>query len=244
MPEPTLNPRKAKFTDAELRECLGRGWKPADIARHFGVSRQAVSLRVKQLDLTTTSAAVAPEESRRFVAGQIDVIAQLARNLERANKLQDACDRWLTDPENAEQYDIGPRAEEVTVTYQVALEGPNGSRILTRKAPLAALLEAVENAPGLTFHGEQFYALQGAESKHADPRELVLKTQAEARQSVALYADLLQKLIDTQTLRLWREAMLEEIAKESPDCARRIAERLQRAIVATAAFAGPNGILS
>lgn len=237
--------RQRRITDAELRACVGRDMKPADIARHFGVSQSAVSQRLKKLDLTTTSAVVAPEESRRFVAHQIDVIAQLARNLERANKLQDACDRWLTDAEDETQYDIGPRADEVTVTYQVMVDGgERGSRILTRKAPLAALLQAIESAPGLTFHGEQFYALQGTESKHADPRELVLKTQAEARQSVALYADLLQRILDAQSLQQWREAIIEEVGKESPDCARRIAERLRRTLALGAAFAGPGSVLS
>lgn len=245
MSEPQVNPRGLRFTDQQLRDDLAAGLKPAEIARKYGVSDAAVSKRVNRQKLTTTSAVVAPEESRRFVAHQIDVIAQLARNLERANKLQDACDRWLTDAEDEAQYDIGPRTDEVTVTYQVMVDnGERGSRILTRKAPLAALLQAVESAPGLTFHGEQFYALQGAESKHADPRELVLKTQAEARQSVALYADLLQRILDAQSLQQWREAIIEEVGKESPDCARRIAERLRRTLALGAAFAGPGGILS
>jgi predicted transcriptional regulator len=228
-----------KFTDQELREAISRGTKPADFARQVGVSRQAVNSRVKQLQLTTASAVVAPEESRRFTATQIDVMEQLALNLRRANLLMDACDAWLRDADDSRKYDLGPRGDEVLVTYFVEEEGPRGGRNRTgRKEPLDTLLARLErltDKAGPTVCAE----IGRTEFKHADPRELILKTQAECRQSVALFADLIQRLMDAETMQAWREAVVAEVAKESPEVARRINERIRRTLVLHAAFADP-----
>lgn len=229
-----------KFTDAELRDCLARGLKPAEIARKYGVTRQAISLRVKQLDLTTASAAVAPEESRRYVRRQIDVMEQLGLNVHRANLLMDACDRWLRDADDEERYDIGARADEVVVTYVRQIDGKE----VRSKATLSDLLRRVEAPqqvrPGLPQPAR--LSVEAAESKHADPRELILRTQQETRQTVGLVADLMQKILDARILEAFRVAVLEEIREESPDCAQRIAERLARTITLHAAFAGSGAV--
>lgn len=229
--------RGRKFTDAELRACVEQGKKPVEIATLFKCSQAAVSQRLKQLNLTTISAAVAPVESQRFVKQAIDVLGQLQQNLCRANLLQDACDAWLRDPNDLERYDIGPRAGDVDVIYVVEVTTATGFQIQKRKKSLEVLLACLED--GRDADGARFSGVEKVEYKHADPRELILKTHQETRASVALFADLIQKLTDAQVMADFRKIAIEEIGKESPDCARRIAERLQRSIVLHAAFSGP-----
>jgi predicted transcriptional regulator len=213
--------------------------KAAEIARKYGVSQSAVSQRLKQLNLSTTAALVAPQESTTHVRRNLDVMEQLARNVVRANLLQDACDEWLRDAEDPTKYDLGARADEVEVTYEVELQTQSGYRQEKRKKKLSHLMACLE---GEDEDGARFCGWKHGEYKRADPRELILKTQQETRQTAALVIDAIQKLTDSRIMEDFRKAVIEEVAKESPDCAARIEERLQRSIVLHAAFARPGTV--
>lgn len=121
------------------------------------------------------------EAHRRNLIAEVDKIAL------RVNLMYDACHRWLTDPDNPEQYDIGPRAEEVSVVFTEP--GPDGKRVF-RKAKLSELLARIEAAPGdrVTI---------STEIKHADPRDLHLKTAARLAAQLELIGKLLGQ-IDTR----------------------------------------------
>jgi hypothetical protein len=96
------------------------------------------------------------------VASASQTLSQIDRCLERVNLLFDACDRWLRDPDDPTRYEIGPRAENLKVTY--VIRGEDG-KVLRKKAPLSELLARVAGvAPEVRL----------AETKHSDPRELVL----------------------------------------------------------------------
>lgn len=206
--------RKRKFTDAQLRADMQAGLKPGEIAKKHGVSAAAVSQRVRSLGASTASQ-VAPHESRRHVSATIDAMEQLAKNLRTANLIQDACDRWLRDADDPTQYDVGPRAEEVKVTYQQV----QGERVVKVKKPLSELIhDCLVTSPDLV------------EVKHADPRELVLKSLAEARQTISVCADLAKMLTDAKIMQTFREVILLEIAKGDPDAADRIREALRRSL--------------
>lgn len=234
--------RERKFSDTQLRRDLVAGMKPADIARKYEVSPAAVSRRMSNLEKTTVAANVAPYESQRFVRHQIDILGQLALNISRANLLMDACDDWLRDADDPDRYDLGARSDELEVTYEVEIETEQGGyRTLKRKKKLSELMACLE---GEDEDGARFCGWKHGEVKRADPRELILKTQQETRQTAALVADLITKLTNAQIMEDFRKAAIEEVRKESPDCAQRIADRLQRAIVLHAAFAGPDGVSS
>lgn len=118
------------------------------------------------------------------------VIAQLERCLERVNLLFDACDRWLRDPEDPSRYEIGPRSEDVMVTY---MEQDGDEKPVRRKARLSELLEKVAGiAPGVRL----------VETKHADPRELVLAAAKRLDGHSELLARLVGELKDTPDLHL------------------------------------------
>lgn len=209
---------QSAFTDAQLREAVNEGFKPAEIAKRFGVSRQAVYKRVNQLELTTTTAVVAPVESQRFVARNLDTAEQLQLGLSRNNRLMDACEEWLLSPEGDGRYDIGPRADEILVTY-IGLEG---GEPVKRRDTLSALLALV---------GEGERTVCGIEAKHADPRELILKTIQEGRQSAMAMADLLKMLADIRAMQRWRDVVLHAIGRVDPDVRDAVIREIQSDLI-------------
>ncbi|MGH2976419.1 MAG: hypothetical protein ACREOQ_17690, partial [Gemmatimonadales bacterium] len=81
------------------------------------------------------------------VAKAGNTLQQFDRVLERVNLLFDACDRWLRDPEDPTRYEIGPRAENVQVTYE---DEDERGKPIRRKARLSVLLKRVRGvAPGV-----------------------------------------------------------------------------------------------
>lgn len=112
----------------------------------------------------------------------LDVMHELARALKRVNLLFDACDAWLRDPDDPTQYDVGPRATDVTVIYTVPTTEGTSER---HKAPLSELLARVD---------DESHRIERWHYKHADPRELMLKTHAQLQSSLELLAKLDGKL--------------------------------------------------
>ncbi len=110
---------------------------------------------------------------------------------DRLNRLLDACDLWLTDPDTPGRYDIGLRAEEVTVLYTDS----DGRR---KRAPLSVLLQRVTDA-GLSA---------SASPRLADPRSLILRTAAEIRQTAATCSNLMRDMLDLQGLMQLRSDLL------------------------------------
>lgn len=108
-----------------------------------------------------------------------DLAATLKKIMQRVNLLFDACDRWLRDADNPEQYDIGPRAEDLKVTYMDMSEG----KTIRRKERLSVLLPRIE--------AEQDITIMAVESKYADPRQLVLQASGRLGDHLELLAKIL-----------------------------------------------------
>jgi hypothetical protein len=145
----------------------------------YGLSKAAlIRHKADHLPAALLAAQAAADEARA-----LDVMRELRNCFMRVNLLFDACDRWLRDAGNPEQYDIGPRAGDVTVTYETI--GADGRRT-RKKERLSVLLARVEKQPGIS--------IDSTEVKHADPRELVLKTAARLEGHVRLLAELIGQL--------------------------------------------------
>ncbi len=235
-----VNPRGAKVTDEQIRADLQAGLKPADIARKHGVSRAAVSQRVKRLELTTQTA-VAPVESQRFVRGQVNAVEQLLRGLERVNLLMDACDAWLRDADDPSQYDIGARSGEVEITYEVEVEyetarGEVRFRTEKRKRRLSQLMATLE---GHDEDGARYCGWKQGETRFSDPRELILKTTQEARSTVGLLADLARTLADAEVMQQWREVVLNAIGRADPETRDAIRREVESSLVLRGLLDGP-----
>jgi len=144
-------------------------------------------------------------------AHALDVMEELQRCFQRVNLLFDACDRYLRDPDDSTRYDVGPRSEDVLVTYTEL--GDDGKPV-RRKARLSTLLaRAEQDAAGGVV-------VDRAETRVADPRELVLKATAQLTTQVQLLAKLLGQLderavVNIVTMPEWvavRAALLQALA--------------------------------
>jgi hypothetical protein len=135
----------------------------------------------------------------KTAAGATETLEQLDRCLERINLLFDACDRWLRDPHDPSRYEIGPRAEDLWVTYEIPVEeGP----AVRKKRRLSELLAEVAGvAPEVRL----------VETKHADPRQLVLQTAKRLEGAVELLARIRGEIKDTTVLNLTMTAEWVEI---------------------------------
>lgn len=187
-----------------------------DIAGRFNLSRTAL-LRHKadHIPLRLLRAREARE-----LADADGIMAELKRCMERVNLLYDACDRWLRDPDDDSRYDVGPRAEDVNVIYVEVADG----RSQRRKAKLSLLLARLEDAGVQVDRGEV---------RHADPRELVLKTHAQLSSSLELLAKLAGELderpiINVLTAPEWLQVrgLLLEALRPFPDARAAVAARL------------------
>jgi hypothetical protein len=129
------------------------------IADQFRVSKTALIRHHDDHLPATLATAQADQEGTQA----IDLMAELKRCFERVNLLFDACHDWLKDPDDPNRYTLGPRAEDVQVIYSELV----GDKVVQKKARLSALLAKLEDAR---------VDVQRGEIRHADPRELILKT--------------------------------------------------------------------
>ncbi len=188
-----------------INKALASGETNRIVAQRFDSSAAAVQRhRAKHLPALLTEATHRPAEShRRQVAAvsdalreraaaqdahALDVMEELQRCFNRVNLLFDACDRYLRDADHPERYDVGPRSEDVTVTYT---EPGEDGKPVRRKARLSTLLATVEQG---TEGGASGMVVDRAETKVADPRELILKAAAQLTTQVQLLAKLLGQL--------------------------------------------------
>lgn len=134
------------------------------------------------------------------------VVGELERCFARMHLLFDACDEWLRDPEHPERYDIGPRGEEITVIYTLL----DGDGIPFRaKGKLSDLLAEVRKSKGALS--------ASAETKYADPRELVLRTAGQITSQTQLLAGVLEKIYNAQEVEHFQHTVLTAIREAAPD---------------------------
>lgn len=173
------------------------------LAKQRGVPEHAAAL----------AARVAGQEQAAAQRG-IDLMAELERCFARVNKLFDACDAWLTDPDDPTRYDIGPRAGDITVVYLEA----TGDGFAHRKKKLSALLQQ------LVDHG---LPVVSTEYRHADPRKLVLETAAQLRSQLELLVDLMERAHNARRMEQFQEALLAAIGEADETTKQRLVARLR-----------------
>lgn len=171
-------PRKPEVDQHAEREkiikALIRGDTFRVISGRYGVSKSALQ---RYLSTHLMERAAKAKRARDLKDAEI-LYAELDRLLEQAHKIQRACDKYLQDPHNPDEYDFGPRAEETEVTY-VKDVTDKGTEILDR-ASLQELLDRIErDAPP-----------REVKYRHADPRVLVIK----AGEMMGRHLELLAKI--------------------------------------------------
>jgi hypothetical protein len=159
-----------------IDSALVAGVPTPELTAKYRVSEDAL-LRHKAAHLP---AKLMKSQEAKELANADDLLSELRQCIERVSLLSDACDRWLRDPDDPTQYNVGPRSEDVTVTY----EEMDSERVLRKKAPLSELLARLEGR----------YTVTAVETKHADPRELLLKSYDRLQRRLELVAKLIGEL--------------------------------------------------
>ena len=158
--------------------CSGRQ-SLRDIAGQYDIKRSSVS-RYLNDKLTEKAAAVIKAQDDKAGKTLIDELLERDRRVE---KLFDACERYLRDTVNPEEYDLGPRAWEIDVQYQVETEG----KPRYEKASLQSIIDRM-NERGMVPIEFRY--------KHADPRKLLLEAANSLKGTMELRAKLAGKLIE------------------------------------------------
>lgn len=158
-----------------IDQALAGGESNRRIAAQFGVGESAV----RRHKASHLPAVVVHAAQQQELSDAIDVLKELQRCFNRINLLFDACHEWLQDPDDPERYTLDPRSNEVQVIY--AEIGPRGKPVQKRER-LSVLLARLE--------GKQ---VLHSEIRHADPRELVLKTASQLSAQLQLVSDLVHR---------------------------------------------------
>jgi hypothetical protein len=159
---------------------------PADLAR-LAPGREQEPGELARRDRL---AGQAEDQQAAAEARALDLLAELNRAFVRVRKLLDACDRWLSDPDEPDRYDLGPRADELLVHYTAA--GPNGIPIRA-KAPLSTLLARAARCSAGPGAADPSLFVDRVEFRRADPRELVLKAARRLEAELQLVARLVDR---------------------------------------------------
>jgi len=154
------------------------------IADRYGLSHQAL---IRHKADHVLAALLIAWQAERAQNGQ-ELADELRRWMGFITKLLEACDRWLTDPDDHTRYDLNPRAHELMVHYEVTERGPAGRPVVVRrKARLSDLLPRVQ-----ALH--EGLAVTLIEHKAADPRKLIIDATARLEGHLRLLAELVGKL--------------------------------------------------
>lgn len=122
---------------------------------------------------------VSQNVSERRLETSLNIERELTRCFERMNKLFDACDEWLEDPERPGTYSVAPRASEVALIWEELAE--DGKWI--KKSG------TIQDALDLAFTNGHKRPGQHSVPKR-DMRELIIKTSSELGRQIDLLARL------------------------------------------------------
>ena len=147
------------------------------IADTFDIPRSTLSSYVKLRLLP----AVAVEQEKTQQKEGSAFLDRVEQTMVRVQKMYDACDEWLTDPDNPGKYTLTPRAEEVKVIYNTLVDdGKGGMKLQKRSDTLASLVDRIESESDVTVIELQ--------SKATDPRKLILDTAVTLNKQLELLA--------------------------------------------------------
>jgi len=183
---------------AAIDEALIAGEPIRRIAAHSGASETALRrhrdrhipatlARAKQVEERARTTALQAQADRQDAAADaqaLDAMGELRQLFATVHKLRSACDDWLTDPADPTRYTLEPRADDVQVVYWEA--DPDGRR-RRRKAPASVLLAR------LAVSGLE---VERWETRHADPRKLLLDAAGQLGEQIGL----LHKLVELADL--------------------------------------------
>jgi hypothetical protein len=172
--------RKINQLPATQRKAVARaiieGRPSRAIAGQAGVGKSSVQRYKKDVLPKLAAEAMA---FQRLDTGEA-ILDYLNTVKARIEKLYNACDKWLEDPDHPGTYTLDPRANEIQVIYQTI--DPDTSQPIRKRAQLDDLLWRIDQDGYQPWHNK---------FKVKDPRELILHTAKELRGFAELVAHIL-----------------------------------------------------
>ena len=150
-----LHPKR-KQIERELAE----GNQISTISKKYGVSRQALQgYRRNRLPSKLIKAV-----ERQDITDAQHLFQVILKACQRMEKLSDACDEYLQDPDDVSKYFLGEHEQEIIVVGE-RTDG-NGKRFKVKK-PLSVIIRELEG---------KGYQIEKLKSNTTDPRMLLVRT--------------------------------------------------------------------
>lgn len=150
-----------------------------EIGKKYGFSKSVVTQYVRR----SLSKEVMKAEYERELRSGESVLDEINSNMRYLRKMLRACDAYLQDPDNPEKYYLGPRSEEIDVSY---LDLSDEEHPIRRKKKLQELLDEASS-------GKEILSV---DYKYKDPRQLLLNTTDSINKQTELLARIMGQIKD------------------------------------------------
>lgn len=171
---------------------------------------------------------------KREGEGARKILARVERIAGRCEKMSDALDLWLTDPDNPERYTMDPRTDELKCICTLQGTDSNGKPISrTATIPLNELMSQLEFTEyrGLSVIPEHLVW------KNTDPRKLMLDTARALKELLELLAKITGELKESVDVHVDVRTQLSSIVQvinaeleDEPEKKQRIVEAIDASI--------------
>jgi len=170
--EVSLHPDKAKIDKA-----LIKGQSYRTIAKQFGLSQASLQRYMTGKLIPQVSKAQATRE----LQGGSDLLDRLESYIRIADKMIKAAEEYLQDPDDPDKLHLGPRADEVKITY-IEREGDKSWK---RKSTLQQLIKELEDKASGEDRSMHTITL---ETRQEDPRRTILNAANTLSKQLELFA--------------------------------------------------------
>lgn len=170
----------------EILRLIAKRASDNSIAEAYGFSPPTISSHRQRCVRSVVQAA---QSARKLEMG-LDVQGTVFSSHQMLEKIKRAADKFLTDPDDPDEYDLGPRAAEVTVVYYDPAFVDEKGKPIQQKAPLQELINLAKIGTG--------YRLANTYNTTVDTRKLLMEAFREERGHLEFYANLLGLLRDAK----------------------------------------------
>lgn len=159
----------------EIEQQIVEGVSFRGIAKHFNIPQASVQRYVNQRFVELAGDAI---RERQLDHGEA-IVERIHNLIKRLEKLVNAADDWLTDPDDPEKYTLAPRADEVEIVYYTY---DREGKPIRHKKKLQELVNQIEET------GKEVAELQW---KNVDIRTLLPRTADSLHRQLDLVAKIL-----------------------------------------------------
>jgi predicted transcriptional regulator len=150
------HPKRTQIVNALIKGEMSQ----TQIAKKYGIAKATLNKYMKE-HLAERAAKAAVE--RNLNNGE-EILKEIGRAMEKAQKMLDACDEYLTDPKDPKKYYLGPRADEVEIIYEYTVQSGDKEYTKKERDTLKNMLDRLKGKD-----------VVGVKYKYSDPRDLLLK---------------------------------------------------------------------